>query len=113
MRLFSRSAPAVPQMTVAQLAARTDAGERFQILDVREHSEWNEGHIPGSIHIPLGELAARASELDRDRPLVAVCRSGNRSQHAAVALQRAGFGDVANLGGGVTAWARARMPVER
>lgn len=113
MRLFSRSTPAVAEMSASELATKTKAGENVQILDVRELSEWTEGHIPGSIHIPLGDLGARLQELDPQRPLVAVCRSGNRSMHAATALQRAGFTEVANLTGGVVAWGRARLPLER
>lgn len=107
MRLFSRSTPTVTQLSSTELAAKTASGEQVQLLDVRELSEWREGHISGSVHIPLGELAARYRELDPGKPLVAICRSGNRSQHAAEALQRAGFSDVANLSGGVVAWARA------
>jgi sulfur dioxygenase len=77
-----------------------------QILDVREPEEFDGplGHIPGAILIPLGELAERARELARDRPIVAVCRAGSRSAQATVILREAGFTEVANLAGGMLRW---------
>ena len=62
------------------------------------------GHIHGAVLIPLGELAERAGELARDRPIVALCRAGGRSAQATVILQQAGFKDVANLTGGMLRW---------
>ncbi len=84
-----------------------------QVLDVREPAEWSEslGRIDGARLLPLGELAARAGELDRSRPVVAVCRSGARSAQAAVLLARAGFAEVANLAGGMLRWRAAGLPV--
>jgi sulfur dioxygenase len=77
-----------------------------QILDVREHEEFEGplGHIPGAKLIPLDGLAARIGELDKDRPIVAVCRAGGRSAQATNILRRAGFDDVANLAGGMLRW---------
>src|SRR5438876_2069603 len=77
-----------------------------QIIDVRERDEFYGplGRIATAKWIPLGELSRRAGELSRDRPLVAVCRSGARSAQASVLLQRAGFRDVANLAGGMLRW---------
>jgi sulfur dioxygenase len=85
-----------------------------QILDVREPEEFTGplGHIPGAILIPLGELAQRAGELARDRPIVAVCRAGSRSAQATVILREAGFADVANLAGGMLRWRAEGHPVE-
>lgn len=62
--------------------------------------------------IPLGELAARADELAKDRPIVAVCRAGSRSAQATIILQQAGFTDVANLNGGMLRWRAEGYPVE-
>ena len=62
------------------------------------------GHIAGAVLIPLGQLAARASEIPKDKPIVAVCRSGGRSAHATNILTRAGFDRVANLNGGMLRW---------
>jgi sulfur dioxygenase len=77
-----------------------------QIVDVREPEEFTGplGHIRGAVLIPLGELADRAGQLARDRPIVAVCRAGSRSAQATVILREAGFGDVANLSGGMLRW---------
>lgn len=77
-----------------------------QIVDVREESEYYGplGHIPGSRLIPLGELGGRIGEIGRDRPVVAVCRSGGRSAQAVVILAKAGFDKLANLTGGLLRW---------
>lgn len=76
------------------------------ILDVREPAEvvGDLGRIDGSVHIPLGELPQRAGEIERDRPVICVCRSGRRSAQAATLLQKAGVNDVANMAGGMIRW---------
>jgi sulfur dioxygenase len=86
--------------------ALEEIASKVQIVDVREVSEYSGplGHIEGSRLIPLGNLAARANDLTRERPIVAVCRSGARSAQACVILQRLGFNDVANLAGGMLRW---------
>ncbi|MCO7220865.1 rhodanese-like domain-containing protein [Klenkia sp. PcliD-1-E] len=96
----------VPQTAPTQVADRT---ADVQVLDVREPDEVATGAIAGSTPIPLGQLAARAGELDRTRPVVTVCQSGRRSQQAAEALAAAGF-DVANMTGGMNAWREAGLP---
>lgn len=75
------------------------------LLDVREQDEWDAGHAPGAVHIPLGELPARLDELpDTDAGTLAVaCRGGGRSSRAVAWLSQQGF-DVANLDGGMKAW---------
>jgi sulfur dioxygenase len=85
-----------------------------QILDVREPEEFSGplGHIAGATLIPLGDLAERAGELGKDRPIVAVCRAGGRSAQATIILQQAGFKDVANLTGGMLRWRAEGHPVE-
>ena len=77
-----------------------------QVVDVREANEWSGplGHIESAKFIPLAELAKRADELDREKPVVTVCRSGARSAQAVVILQRQGFKQVANLAGGMIRW---------
>ena len=71
------------------------------VLDVREPLEWAMGTLPESIRISLGSLPASLAQLDRERPILVVCRAGNRSQVAAQFLQRNGF-NVANMFGGLT-----------
>jgi rhodanese-related sulfurtransferase len=85
------------------LEANPDAA---QVVDVREPTEFDGpmGHVPGARLIPLAQLAARMGELDRERPVVAVCRSGSRSAQACVMLAKGGFGRVANLAGGMLRW---------
>jgi glyoxylase-like metal-dependent hydrolase (beta-lactamase superfamily II)/rhodanese-related sulfurtransferase len=85
-----------------------------QILDVREPAEFNGalGHVPGAVLIPLGALSERAAELAKDKPVVAVCRSGARSAQATVLLGKAGFTQVANLSGGMLRWRAQRLGVE-
>lgn len=80
-----------------------------RILDVREDFEVVEGMIPGALHIPMGQLQARLSELDPSIPIIAVCRSGNRSASVADALNGAGF-TADTMAGGMTAWTRAGFP---
>jgi rhodanese-related sulfurtransferase len=84
------------------------------VLDVREDSEYYAGHIPHSMHVPLGQLA-KHPELDKikGRPVIALCRSGMRSSHACRVLRKNGFEQVYNLAGGITAWERANMPMEK
>jgi rhodanese-related sulfurtransferase len=81
------------------------------LLDVREPSEWQAGHAPGARHVPLGTLGSRLDALPRDRRVVVVCRSGNRSARATALLKRSGF-DAVNLHGGMQAWASAGLAVE-
>lgn len=85
------------------------------LLDVREQSEWADGHIAGAKHIPLGQLKNRIADLEKykGKPIVAVCRSGNRSGHACGLLKKAGFENVNNLAGGMMAWEQAGMPKEK
>jgi glyoxylase-like metal-dependent hydrolase (beta-lactamase superfamily II)/rhodanese-related sulfurtransferase len=94
--------------------ALEEAAGKAQLIDVREPAEYTGplGHIRGSKLIPLGELGKHADELDRDRPVVAVCRSGARSAQAVVLLQKAGFSSVANLAGGMLRWRAAGYPAE-
>jgi sulfur-carrier protein adenylyltransferase/sulfurtransferase len=84
------------------------------IVDVREQDEWDEGHIPGAIHIPRGNLESRieAAAPDRGRPLLVYCAAGNRSAFAAKTLDELGYGHVVSLAGGFTDWKRSGFAVE-
>lgn len=105
--LFSK--PTVPEVTPEETRARQKAGA--VIVDVREPYEWREGHIPGALHIPLGNLSGRLRELNPSHDMIMVCRSGNRSMTAAQMMQRAGFSHVSNMAGGMIRWTRQRLPV--
>ena len=93
-------------MEPATLAGRLD---ELQVLDVRRPDEWEAGRIEGARHIPLDDLDGRLGEIDRGRPVVTVCRSGDRSGRAAEQLRDEGF-DAENLEGGMQAWAGAGLP---
>lgn len=86
---------------------------QVQVVDVREPSEWNAGHMARAVLIPLGSLAFRKNELDPSRPVITVCRSGKRSLAAVDVLQDAGFPEVKSMAGGMLAWQAASQPVER
>jgi rhodanese-related sulfurtransferase len=86
--------------------------DRVQILDVREPYEWDAGHIDGSVHVPLAQVMAGQEQgrLDAERPVVVVCKSGNRSELAALMLQARGI-QAENFEGGTEAWVAAGLPL--
>lgn len=94
-------------MDARTVAERLD---HVQLVDVRDSSEWEAGHIEGAIHIPEDELADRVDELDPDRPVVTVCRAGTRADDAAEVLRGEEF-DAQSLDGGLLAWKWAGLPL--
>jgi rhodanese-related sulfurtransferase len=98
----------MPEATVSQFAAVLADGA--VVLDVREPGEYVGGHVPGAVLMPMGQVASRVSELDRNRPVYVICASGNRSVAMAEYLARAGF-DARSVAGGTAAWARSGRPV--
>jgi rhodanese-related sulfurtransferase/rubrerythrin len=88
---------------VKEVLDKDKKGEFF-LLDVRQPEEYEAGHIPGAIFIPLGELEARQEELERGKKIITYCRSGRRSMAAAIALCGLGFKDVHHLEGGILNW---------
>jgi hydroxyacylglutathione hydrolase len=99
----------IPQITPSELAPKLPT---VTVVDVRSANEWNEGHLPGAMHIPLGYLADRAIEIPAGKPVVVQCQSGARSAIAASLLERLGVTNVMNLSGGLSAWVAAALPVE-
>jgi rhodanese-related sulfurtransferase len=95
---------------VSEAAALRDAGAF--VLDVRQPEEWAQVHIPGATLVPLGELPGRLAEVPRDRDVVVVCRSGNRSGAGRDILLGAGYPRVTSMAGGVTDWQAAGLPTE-
>jgi rhodanese-related sulfurtransferase len=101
----------IPEITPTELKQRLDNGEDIQIIDVREADEVAIGTIPNSVHIPLGQVMARASEIDATRETVIHCKMGGRSARAIDALKRSGFaGNLLNLKGGIIAWSNEVDP---
>jgi rhodanese-related sulfurtransferase len=105
------SKPAIVEVTPEETRAKQKAG--VVIVDVREPYEWQEGHIPGAVHIPLGSLPRRLRELDPSREVIAVCRSGHRSITAAQMLHQGGFSQVSSMAGGMISWTRRGLPVHQ
>jgi molybdopterin/thiamine biosynthesis adenylyltransferase/rhodanese-related sulfurtransferase/molybdopterin converting factor small subunit len=98
----------IPQISVAELKRRRDAGQEPFVVDVREPWEYQIANLGGHL-IPQGELSARLSELDKSQPIVVQCKSGGRSQNAAELLAKQGF-QVENLAGGILAWSKEIDP---
>ena len=93
------------EITVKELKEKMDAGEDFQLIDVRQPNEWEMAKIEGAKLIPLGEIVNRMDELDDSKEIIMQCKSGGRSARAIMALQQAGFkGEMKNLVGGIGAW---------
>lgn len=92
-------------ISAPELAERLKQGDHLRLLDVREPHELQISHLPGATLIPLGQLAARLSELDSAEDMVVFCKSGTRSTRALELLLSAGFRKVKNLQGGINAWA--------
>ena len=91
-------------------AAKFDQKEWF-FVDVREPSEWAEAHIPYATLIPLGELTARLPEIPKDKNIVVVCHSGNRSAVGRDLLLKSGFANVTSMAGGMSTWQAKGFPV--
>jgi sulfur-carrier protein adenylyltransferase/sulfurtransferase len=94
----------IPEISPHELKRRMDAGERFELIDVREPFEYEIAQIDGAKLIPLGEIAERLDELEREQPIIIHCHSGMRSAQAVQLLQERGFAKVYNLEGGIDAW---------
>ena len=102
---------AVDPVQATQLSNRENA----IFLDIRDDGEYGGGHIPEAIHIPIRQLPDRIGELNKhkDCPVIAYCRSGNRSNGAGSILKKHGFENVYNLSGGIAAWQKASLPLSR
>jgi hydroxyacylglutathione hydrolase len=84
-----------------------------RVIDVRGRSEWNDGHLPKARHIYLGDLSAQLGSLTKSEAIVVHCQTGTRSSIAASMMRRAGFTDVTNFPGGVEAWIKADLPLQK
>jgi sulfur-carrier protein adenylyltransferase/sulfurtransferase len=101
---------AIPGMSPQELKRRMDAGEPFELIDVREPFECEIARIDGAKLIPLGEIAERLDELEREQPIIVHCHSGKRSAQAVRLLQKHGFAKAYNLEGGIDAWSEQIDP---
>jgi rhodanese-related sulfurtransferase len=96
------------EISVSEASGLRDAGAF--VLDVRQPDEWAAGHIPDATLVPLGELQARLADVPKDRQVVVVCRSGNRSAQGRDILLGAGYPSVTSMAGGMNAWTAAGYP---
>ena len=104
--LFAGSSFAFTDVSVDEVKEMIDSGAEMVLLDVREDWEYEEGHIPGTVHLPWnsGVLQEQYGTLPKDRPIVVICRSGNRSRLVSAFLEGQGFDHVLNVVGGMLAW---------
>ncbi len=103
---------AVPKLTAVELSEKLKFGKHPLVVDVRQPEEFRQAHIAGAKLIPLGEFRKHMKELPQGREIVCVCATGNRSASAAKALAKEGF-TVFDLQGGMLAWRRAKLPVQK
>ena len=98
----------VDVQTTSEVMTRDDV----IVLDVREQWEYDEGHIPGVIHMPMNDVSANLDQIPTDQTIIVSCRSGNRSGQVTNFLREQGYENVHNMEGGIVAWERAGLPVE-
>ena len=91
-----------------------ESAEPPLLVDVREQDEWSEGHLPGAVHVPRGNLESRVERVapDRSQPVILYCQAGNRSVFAAKTLEELGYENVVSLAGGYTDWKRNGFPTQ-
>ncbi|MCU0306233.1 MAG: molybdopterin-synthase adenylyltransferase MoeB [Thermoleophilia bacterium] len=110
--LLASARDEVPEIQVNDLAPLLEGPDAPLVVDVRETSEWDEGNIPGSVHVPRGFLESRIAGVARPgQPIVVSCAAGQRSLLAARTLREMGFTDVSSLAGGFTRWKQSGHPV--
>ena len=103
----------VHTISVQELNKRRTTTPHLCLIDVREDYEWEEGHIPGALHIPKDELVAKKKKIPgKDQPIYLHCRGGVRSLHAANSLADLGYKEVYSIDGGIMDWAKAGYPIE-
>lgn len=94
----------IPEVSLADFQARVENGETLNILDVREQEEYDEAHIPGVKHIPLGEVESRMNEVKQDQEIYIICYSGRRSGVAGDMMAKKGFKNLYNVVPGMRDW---------
>ncbi len=94
----------VPSVSAAQAREQIKSGAK--LVDVRENNEWTAGHAPQAVHMPLASLESKATRLSKNKPVLVICRSGNRSRTGAKKLRALGY-DAFSVSGGMRAWESA------
>jgi rhodanese-related sulfurtransferase len=103
----------IATVNVHELKTQMDSDAALCVIDVREHEEWNNGHIPGAQHIPRGELPSQTKNLPEDKnlPIYLHCRGGTRSLMAAEFLKSLGYSCVYSVNGGIRDWESSGYPI--
>ena len=102
----------LPQIAVDELKERLREQPQLSVVDVRRPAEWEAGHVPGAVNVPLDRLEREAARLDPARATVVICAGGYRSSAAASLLEQRGFRELSNVVGGTSAWLAAGYPTE-
>jgi rhodanese-related sulfurtransferase len=115
LKLVEDAKTRVQEMTVDQVKARLDRGEKFHLVDVREESEWSKDHLPGAVHLGKGIIERDVEERfpDPDAEIVLYCGGGFRSALAADNLQKMGYTRVISMDGGIRGWRERGYPLTR
>ncbi|MFN8630659.1 MAG: rhodanese-like domain-containing protein [Chloroflexota bacterium] len=101
-----------PSITIEELDQLLSQNA-VRVLDVREPSEFRQGHVPGAVNVPKGKLGGQIDKLKRDKPYAVICASGSRSMGATATLLNAGFEGAVSVRGGTSAWARSGRMIKR
>ena len=112
--LIKKAKSEIREISAADLHTKLKNGAPILMIDVREHDEFRQGHLPGAIFIPRGflELRIESTAPDRNQEICLCCGGGNRSALAARSLQEMGYSQVYSLKGGITQWTKEGKPIE-
>ena len=103
----------IKECTAQELKEKLDSNQKIQLIDCREHAEWDEAHILGATLLPLSELELKYETIlqDKNAKIIIQCRSGARSMKTCIFLLSRGFTDLTNVEGGIMGWMQAGFPV--
>jgi rhodanese-related sulfurtransferase len=115
LRLVEDAKRRIREVTLSEVKAMLDRGERFHLIDVREEGEWSNGYLPGARHLCKGiiERDIESAIPDHGAPIILYCGGGFRSALAADNLQKMGYTNVASMDGGWRGWTEANLPIEK
>ncbi len=115
VKLVNEAKKKIKETNVAEVKRRTEAGEKFLLVDVREDNEWTKGHLPGAVHMGRGIIERDIEQRvpDTNAKLILYCGGGFRSALVAENLQKMGYSNVESMDGGWRGWLEAGLPIAR
>ncbi len=115
LKLVNEAKKKIKETNVAEVKRRTEAGEKFLLVDVREDNEWTKGHLPGAVHMGRGIIERDIEQRvpDTNAKLILYCGGGFRSALVAENLQKMGYSNVESMDGGWRGWLEAGLPIAR